>query len=155
MSRIVEPKTVLHEAAKAALREAEPYLGATRSVSARRLTPGPHRRGRLERDRVTDRRPLKRNDTVAAGNGRAQVGDRLVRARGGHLDLAGDHVAGTDRGRELPCDLEEDRARAGKILGDNRVQDGARDPALDDDLAEARGAGCGLVVVERIAVARD
>jgi hypothetical protein len=51
--------------------------------------------------------------------------------------------------------VQEHGAGAGKVLGDDRVQDRAGDPTLDDDLAEARGSRGRLVVVERVAVSAD
>ena len=78
--------------------------------------------------------------------------DRLVVARLEHLDLGGDLVAGPHRRLEAPVDVQEHAARAGQVLGDDRVQQPGRDAALHDDPAEARrraaasrrsAAGCG------------
>jgi len=49
---------------------------------------------------------------------------------------AGDDVAGADGRLEVPVHVEEDGPRAGEALRRHRVEDGAGDAALDDDLAE-------------------
>ena len=54
---------------------------------------------------------------------------------------------------KLQSVVQEDRAGAGEVLGDDGVQQAGGDAALDDDPAEARSRGDGLVVVERVAVA--
>ena len=49
--------------------------------------------------------------------------------------------------------MEEHAPGPGEVLGDDGVEEPGSDPALDDDAAEAGGAGGLLVVVERVAVA--
>jgi hypothetical protein len=85
---------------------------------------------------MVHREPHDAQIAVAADDGGAELGDRLVGPGFQDLHAAGDDVAGADGCLEVPVHVQEDGARAGQGLGYHGVEDGAGDPALDDDLAE-------------------
>ena len=72
-----------------------------------------------------------------------------------HLGLGGDLVARAHRRAEVPVDVEEHAAGTGQVLGNERVEQTGRHPALHDDAAEAACRGSGFVVVQRVAVTGD
>lgn len=104
---------------------------------------------------VTHCRPFKDYSSVVAGDGGAQFGNRFVLACFGDFNASGDDVAGTDRCLEIPIDIEEHGPRARELLGDNGVQDGTGDAALNDNFPKARGLSRGLVIMERVTVPAD
>ena len=79
--------------------------------------------GSLRRNRpVTDGGSLDRHDPVVAHDPDIQVGNGLVGARGGHDHLSGDDVTGPHRCPEAQVELQEDAARAGQVLGHDRIE---------------------------------
>src|SRR4029077_5199339 len=87
--------------------------------------------------------------------GGAELGDRFVGPGFQDFHTAGDDVAWAGGGLEVPVHVQENGARAGQGSGGYGVEDGAGDPALDDDLAEARGLRGRGVVVQGVAVPAD
>ena len=68
------------------------------------------------------------------------------------LGLGGDGVADVDRRRVVPFLVQEHAAGPRQHLGDERVEQAGREPAMDDEPARSRpggevgdrsGAGCG------------
>ena len=72
-----------------------------------------------------------------------QIGGRV---HGDDLGVGGDHVARASQGAEVPVHVQEHASGTRKVLGDERVEQPGRDPALDDDPAETAG-GCDVRVV--------
>ena len=105
--------------------------------------------------RVADRCSVQDDGSVVAGDGGAQFGDRFVGACRDDFDAARDGVAAAHWCLERPVDIQKHRARPRQLLGHNGIQDGAGDPALDDDFPEPRRLGRRFVVVQRVAVAAD
>src|SRR5206468_1493027 len=79
---------------------------------------------------------LEQDRAVLVGDGRAELADRLVGLERQHLDLRGQRVAEIRRGQILERLTHEDRAGAGKIHRDERVEHAGSDPALGDETAE-------------------
>jgi hypothetical protein len=101
----------------------------------------------LRRALADARRREGRVALVAGGAGLGKTS--LVRA---FLEGVDDRADGRD---ELRAQLQEHGARAGQVLGDERVEQSAGHPALHDDPAERRRRGQRVVVVDRVAVAGD
>jgi hypothetical protein len=114
-----------------------------------------HDRLPLERLRPHERGPLEHRRPIVARDGGAEARDRLVRPHLDRLDCRGDRVARAHRRGEAPVDVQEDAPRARQILGHDRVQETGGDAALHDQTAETAPGGGRLVVVERVAVARE
>ncbi len=88
---------------------------------------------------------------VAAGDA-AQSGDRLVGARLEHLGLRRHGVADVDRCGVVPLLVEEDAARTGQPLGDERIEQPGGEPALHHQAPDASARGELPVEVERVAI---
>ena len=89
-----------------------------------------------DRHGVADGGALQGNGAITADHGGAELGDWLVGPGFDDLHAAGNDIAGTDGCFEVPVHVQEDGPRAGKAFRYDRVEDGAGDAALDDDLAE-------------------
>ncbi|MDT5075310.1 MAG: hypothetical protein QOH82_4630, partial [Mycobacterium sp.] len=72
-----------------------------------------------------------------------------------HFDTPGDRVPWVHRGLERPAHLKEYRARPRQLLRNDGIEDRAGDTALHDDFPEAGRLGCGVVIVQGIAVTTD
>ena len=105
--------------------------------------------------RVAHRCSVQHDGSVVPRDGGPQFGDRLVGAHRDDFDAARDCVARADGRLEGPVDIQKHCARTRQLLRHNGIQDGAGDPALDDDFPEPRRLGRRFVVVQRVAVAAD
>ena len=105
--------------------------------------------------RVANRCSVQDDGSVVAGDGGAQFGDRFVGACRDDFDAARDGVTAAHWCFERPVDIQEHRARPWQLLGHNGIQDGAGNPALDNDFPESGRLGRGFVVVQGVAVTAD
>jgi len=84
--------------------------------------------------RVADGGALQRNSAVVASHRGAQRSNGLIAADVDDLNPAGDRVAWTHRSSEVPIDIEKYRAWPWQLLRDHRIEDGAGNAALNDNL---------------------
>ena len=113
---------------------------------------GPGRRVSVGSVRVHDPGPAQDLRAVLATSHAAQGRDRLVGARLDDLGLGGHGVTDVDRRRIVPFLVQEHAARPGQDLGDQRVEQPRRQPAVDDqrarsvrrrEVGDRSAAGCG------------
>jgi MFS family permease len=122
----------------AAIGPRAPFLLGAGAAVAAAVIAGASRHGVPggERHGVADGGARQGYGAIVTDHGGAELGDRLVGPGFEDLHAAGNDVARADGRREVPVHVEKHGPRAGQALRDDRVEDGARDPALDDDLAE-------------------
>src|SRR5262245_31462178 len=107
---------------------------------------------RGQRLRPGDGLAVEDDAPVLVGDRGPEGGHGLVLAEADDLDLRGDGVARLDRGEEAPVGVEEDRAGAGELLGDDGVEQPRRHAPLYDHAPEPGRGSHLLVVVQRVAV---
>src|SRR5262245_62275072 len=110
---------------------------------------------RWQRFRPGDGLAVEDDASVLIGDRGPQGGHGLVLAQADDLDLRGDLVAGLDRRQEAPVGVEEYRAGAGQVLGDDCVEQPGRHTSLYDHAPEPGRGRRLLVVVQRVAVAGE
>src|SRR5262245_2061274 len=108
-----------------------------------------------QRLRPGDGLAVKDDAPVLVGDRGPQGGHGLVFAQADDLDFCGDLVAWLHGGEEAPVGVKEDRAGAGELLGDDRVEESGGHASLYDHAAEPGRGRDLLVVVQRVAVARE
>src|SRR4029450_12717168 len=109
----------------------------------------------LQRLRPGDGLAVEDGASVLVGYRGPQGSHGLVFAQADDLDLCGDLVAGLHGGEEAPVGVEEHGAGAGEILGDDSIEQSRGHTPLYDHAPEAGRGRDLLVVVQRVAVARE
>src|SRR5215475_14035140 len=99
-----------------------------------------------KRHRIAEGRALENESAVVSSNGCQKFRDGFVVPDFSHLNRACDGVTGPNGSAEVPVNMQEYRTRAGQVLSNDCVQNGAGDSSLNYDSAETCRL-CHLLVI--------